>query len=269
MRYFLYKIRKEYRKFKGSFGVLLHKKDLLIIFILRMFPFNFLKYILIRIKGTNYKFKIRFKNSIDLGTLNSTFVEGFHRTNHLSKYNFSKSDIVIFDLGSNIGSTLVDFSSSFPGAKIFGFEMDYENYTLAKYNIRNYSNIKIINCAVWNRDEIVRYNKSTRFDGFYASNVTLTNAKDDFVMIQGITLDSLLKNYNIDFIDYLKMDIEGAEKQIFFSEKLNWLEKIGFLNIELHDFNNDELDKLIHILKTNNFSVEKHPTHWSSIYAFR
>ena len=41
--------------------------------------------------------------------------------------------------------------------------------------------------------------------------------------------------YKLDYIDILKMDVEGSEKEIFESNYEHWLSKTKCLIIELHD----------------------------------
>ena len=39
---------------------------------------------------------------------------------------------------------------------------------------------------------------------------------------------------NLDFVDLLKVDIEGAEREVFASPAA-WIERVGVIIIELHD----------------------------------
>jgi hypothetical protein len=61
------------------------------------------------------------------------------------------------------------------------------------------------------------------------------NGKGNY--INGITLETFIQDNKIDFVDILKIDIEGAEKEIF-AKKPQWLTKVGMLIIELHDRKN-------------------------------
>ncbi len=55
-------------------------------------------------------------------------------------------------------------------------------------------------------------------------------------MVPGITLESFLEARNIDRIDLLKVDIEGAEIDMFDSTSDQTLRAIGQITIEFHDF---------------------------------
>src|SRR5262249_54066304 len=49
-----------------------------------------------------------------------------------------------------------------------------------------------------------------------------------------VTVDELLRKSGADFVDVLKIDIEGAEKEVF-ENASTWIEKIRAIMIELHD----------------------------------
>ena len=55
--------------------------------------------------------------------------------------------------------------------------------------------------------------------------------------MNGITIATLMKKFNMPIIDILKMDIEGSEKEIFTADTgiNDWLPKLKYLIIETHD----------------------------------
>ena len=59
--------------------------------------------------------------------------------------------------------------------------------------------------------------------------------------VPGITLESFLKNQNIERVDLLKIDIEGAETALFDSTSDETLRAIGQITIEFHDFVSSEM----------------------------
>jgi hypothetical protein len=50
----------------------------------------------------------------------------------------------------------------------------------------------------------------------------------------GITVDTIMKEQYVEHIDILKMDIEGAEREVF-SDPSSWIEKVDALIVELHE----------------------------------
>ena len=52
---------------------------------------------------------------------------------------------------------------------------------------------------------------------------------------QAISIAGLMKKYDLEHIDILKMDIEGSEKEIFSDDYKSWLSKVRVLIVEFHD----------------------------------
>ena len=53
--------------------------------------------------------------------------------------------------------------------------------------------------------------------------------------VKTITIDEIIKENNLEYVDLLKIDIEGGEKELFESNYENWLPKTRCIVIELHD----------------------------------
>ena len=54
-----------------------------------------------------------------------------------------------------------------------------------------------------------------------------------FRSVRAVTMDTVMRETGIDSIDLLKVDIEGAEIEIF--KSCPWIRKVRVLTIELHD----------------------------------
>ncbi len=53
--------------------------------------------------------------------------------------------------------------------------------------------------------------------------------------IHGITIDTILKQSGYNYIDILKLDVEGSEAEIFYEGVDEWLRKTKCIIIEFHD----------------------------------
>ncbi len=138
---------------------------------------------------------------------------------------------VILDFGANIGCTLCHFSYLYPEATIIGYELDEANYRVALKNIQYVKNCLVNNQAVWSSKKNVYYQQKQHFDAYHI---------DEFVTIgkpvSTTTVNAILDSHHLATIDYLKMDIEGAEKNILLEGDTSWLHRVqGELNIELHE----------------------------------
>ncbi|HRH49273.1 MAG TPA: FkbM family methyltransferase [Panacibacter sp.] len=139
----------------------------------------------------------------------------------------------IIDAGANIGLASIYFSLLFPKATIISIEPEESNFVLLKENTKAYPNIECIKAGIWHKNEpIYITNPETLAAGFM---VEKDSNKNDVVMLNGITINSILELKKWSSIDILKMDIEGAEKEVFSAIDIYWLSKVKLLIIELHD----------------------------------
>ena len=84
--------------------------------------------------------------------------------------------------------------------------------------------------ALWSECELLSLNSQHES---WAHQVEKLNENHAGV-VQGITMGVLLKQHHRSSIDILKMDIEGAEREIFSSE-CGWLSRTNVLIVETHD----------------------------------
>lgn len=134
----------------------------------------------------------------------------------------------IIDAGANIGLASIFFSNMFPSAEIVAIEPQSGNYNLLKKNLETYKKVDCKLAGLWNKNEKITIKNP---DSLAASYMV---QPDQSSTIEGITISSLLEEKKWDKVDILKMDIEGAEKEIF-SAPAEWLSKVRLLIIELHD----------------------------------
>lgn len=216
----------------------------------------------ITIKPHNWKHSIKLrKNFIDREVIDYVLVDQYHLPPPNAEI---PNNAIILDLGSNIGLTIAHMKHLYPDATIYGYEMNVENFLLAKRNTSYFNRVYVFNNAIWINDQVVSYSKSSDFDAYSISKNT---NKGEQIDVQGITIPSIIKQHNLSNIDYIKMDIEGAEKDILIQEDLSWLRIVKALNIEMH-LNDDEiLQTYIDILINNGFKAWKDDKHWCSIFA--
>jgi len=184
-------------------------------------------------KESSGKLICRSKTS-DVATLMETFLNHFHNPpSNLDR------DAIILDLGSNVGYTLVNLHYYYPNAKFIGVEMDKENYDFAMKNVTHIKNCVLINAACWkNGGEITYCGKESNSFSICTSNYT--NQKH----VKAITIDQIMNYTNIEYIDFIKMDIEGAETEVICNFG-NWINKTNSMNIELHYTDGSEIIKCL------------------------
>ncbi|MCG3164352.1 MAG: hypothetical protein POELPBGB_00106 [Bacteroidia bacterium] len=146
--------------------------------------------------------------------------------------------IVFFDCGGNIGLASIYFSAFFPNITVVGVEPFRESFDLMNRNI-SLNNIKVIKLyerALWNKVTNLSILNDYRDKMEWSFRVMESN-KSSIQEIKSITLKEMCKENNITNIDILKIDIEGAEKEVVLECEEN---KAIFLNtkcvfIEPHD----------------------------------
>ena len=166
------------------------------------------------------------------------------------KFESGNKTPVIFDCGANIGLSCIYFKSLFPGARITAFEADPFIAAVLGNNInRNkLTDITVVAKAVWtNEDGITFY--SDKADG---GNVFGGGAGGTSVTVPTVRLRSKLLEAGT--VDFLKMDIEGAEVAVI-KDCDGALSGVGNIFIEYHSFSNapQGLGDILEILQRNGF----------------
>lgn len=176
----------------------------------------------------------------DMQSFLNTFIE-----NYLELKPYLAESGLVIDAGTNIGLTAVLFAKWWPKAKIVCIEPDQENYELALKNISNYPNITLIKGALWHKEADLKI-EAGQEDGFVVReiNESCNNLRSENVT-KGVSIDHILRTYDMPHIDFLKMNIEGSEKEIFSENFQLWLPKTKAMLIELHDGKNAGCSKAV------------------------
>lgn len=159
------------------------------------------------------------------------------------EYDFSveKQPEVIMDAGANIGLASIYFTNKYPGSKIIAIEPERNNFELLKKNVAPYKNIIPIQAALWDKNEdIDLIDPGLGNWGFMTKDNEIENISTKFPpaiishKVKGCTIDKLMTDYKLNNIDILKIDIEGAEREVF-RETSSWINKVNALIVELHE----------------------------------
>jgi FkbM family methyltransferase len=139
---------------------------------------------------------------------------------------------VIVDAGANIGVTSVFYANKYPAARVFAIEPESSNYELLEKNAAPYGNITCIRAALWKTDTAI-----TLADpgfGHWGFQTVEQAGKTGLRRVEGFTVSTLMKRFDIDYIDFFRVDIEGAEREVF-EYSAAWIDRVGVVAIELHD----------------------------------
>ena len=158
---------------------------------------------------------------------NIQFTEIFVRDCY--KQALRKKDMVIIDIGANMGLTALYFKDH--AKVIYAIEPSSQSYQALVENTKAYPNIKTFNLAIAHENGPVKLH--TNDSGGVPDSVFGNGGIEEIV--QGVTLEKFMTDNNIDHVDVLKVDCEGAEYLIFPSfEFKRMAPKIDFIIGEAH-----------------------------------
>jgi FkbM family methyltransferase len=168
------------------------------------------------------------------------------------KFNTVNEQPIIIDCGANVGVSILYYIRQYPNAKIIAFEPDKKVFSTLKKNVEkiNNSNITLINKGLWNTEGKMFFMEEGADGGqvLDANNELFQNLKT--VDIETTSLRSYLTGK----IDFLKIDIEGAEAVVI-EDCENLLLNAQQIFIEFHSTINkqQQLDTILSGLKKNKF----------------
>jgi FkbM family methyltransferase len=147
-------------------------------------------------------------------------------------FDLTFSPKVIVDAGANIGMASIFFHHRYPKAKIIAIEAERSNFEVLLRNVRPYPAIVPVHAALWNRNGEVSVGAPDPRTGI-SGNWAFVTREGPGVRIRAVTMATLMKEQQAEAADLVKIDIEGAEKEVF--EVGDWLNSVRCFMIELHD----------------------------------
>lgn len=170
---------------------------------------------------------VRTKVLLRAGTSDVTnFEQVFIRKEYHLSLSFEPRSIV--DAGANIGLSAVFFANHYPDARILAVEPDRRNFELLVDNTQDYPNITSIHSGLWSRRVPLRIVNPD--DEPWAFRVEESGDGDG---LAAITVVEALEEMDAERLDLLKLDIEGAERDLM-GQSQGWIEHVRAIVAELH-----------------------------------
>ena len=144
----------------------------------------------------------RFKYPLAIEVFITFYIFGLKQYNIKNIFEV-KNDAVVFDIGAFKGDTAYFFSKKCSNkARIYAFEPDENNYKI-----------------------LLKIKDKYKLNNVIASNILFSNSETEInflsmdlnrpaVKMKPTTIDKFVEENNIEKIDYIKMDVEGAERNI-------------------------------------------------------
>ncbi|UJF30653.1 FkbM family methyltransferase [Kaistella sp. 97-N-M2] len=166
------------------------------------------------------------------------------------KFESDKENPYIVDCGANIGLSILYFKKRFPKSKILAFEPDDQIFDILKKNIlvyNNFSDVVLKKEAVWIEDTELSFFSEGALAG---SSVVDFGNNNNVIKVQAVDLKKHLQKP----VDFLKIDIEGAENKVIFDIAVH-LDNVKNLFLEYHGLLNEpqNLGEILNLLKQKGF----------------
>jgi FkbM family methyltransferase len=144
-------------------------------------------------------------------------------------------DLVI-DCGANVGYTSAWFLTRYPSCRLITIEPDAGNFAMLSRNLAPYGDrARLIRAGLWSRPCGLKISEAPFRDGREWSVQVHEARADEATDLVAVDLGSLLAEAGAARVSILKIDIEGAERQVFSENYESWIDRFDALAIELHD----------------------------------
>ena len=145
-----------------------------------------------------------------------------------------RNDMVVIDLGANCG--LFSLYAADSCSKIIAVEPTPSTFDVLQEIVKENSKIKAIQLAVGPHNEMVSFyiNENSTTNSMLNRNGTETQ-------VQCMTLETLFFKEGLDYVDFVKCDIEGSEMQALTDATLGPVaDKVKFWFVEVHQTDVDQ-----------------------------
>ncbi|WP_028521859.1 FkbM family methyltransferase [Runella limosa] len=167
------------------------------------------------------------------GAIDSGVMTHFYEQNYFIDINGGEPIKTILDAGANIGDETTRFYLFYPNAVILAIEAETKNYEVLYQNFKKTTNVKTIHGALWWEPGLVQIgNKLGDLAESYSIQSTPDTASSE---VRAYSVPELMEFMKWESIDILKIDIEGAEYELFRHSTFQWISKVKCLIFEVPD----------------------------------
>jgi FkbM family methyltransferase len=181
-----------------------------------------------------------------------TFLQGIEEIfiNEIYKFRSSNETPLILDCGANIGLSVIYFKSLYPGSRVIAFEPDRTIFKALEQNIAafNLRGVELHNEAIWTSAGEIDF----AIEGAYSGRIPKPG-DSNFVSVKTVPLKQLLAQS----VDFLKLDIEGAESDVI-SHCPDLFFNVSNLFVEYHSHKDEQqrLDEILSVLRAAGFRYQ-------------
>jgi FkbM family methyltransferase len=145
---------------------------------------------------------------------------------------------VILDAGANVGYSVLFFRRLYPAARIIAVEPDPTNFAMLRENCEHLSDVHLVHAALWNACGTLGLQFSGdagRALGSWGVRTMAAAQPVSGLETTAVDAESLMRQFGLDRIDIFKIDIEGAEREVFSDATAAWYERVALFVLETHE----------------------------------
>lgn len=138
----------------------------------------------------------------------------------------------VVDCGANVGFSSLFLIQHFPYSHVVAIEPDSGNLKQLTANCSSCQRIDILPGAVWSHSGKVWIENQDAASWSFRVGEKKQKGKE---AVDAYGVVDIMKRFQWETIDLLKLDVEGAEVEIFCKNADEWLKKVGCIVCELHE----------------------------------
>ncbi len=136
------------------------------------------------------------------------------------------------DGGANIGLATLALLRRYPNVAVVAVEPDAANYAMLERNTRaQRARVACVHAAIWSHDGEIRIEHDFRDGREWSRQVSERGAGE---VVAARTIESLAASSGLPAFQLVKLDIEGAETEIFTHSAAGWTDGVESMIVELH-----------------------------------
>ena len=214
---------------------------------------------LLRFKMPEHNFEFYCRNNRD-----DFNIITIHEKDIIDHFIPKERDIVV-DIGAHIGLyTIITSKRVGPNGKIIAIEANPDNFEMLNRNVKlnQLTNVTTLNCAVYSQETKIKLYLAgeglnrTKYNTLMAERAS--EGKEKFVEVNADTLDHLIRLQGISEVNWIKIDVEGAEYEVL----------KGASNIISHSKDISLLIE-VHNLSGSNSTLYEHISQFLNLYSFK
>jgi FkbM family methyltransferase len=168
----------------------------------------------------------------------------------------------VLDIGAGFGDFSICVAREHPDARVYAFEPLPESLALLEENLslNGIQNVKRFPWAVWGEGGTLVLRTATGLSGQHTATPSAGKGVEEPISVSSVTLDQIFAKLGLVRCDFLKIDCEGAEYEIFFHASRETLARIRHIAMEYHDgVTKYSHHDLVRLFEQNGFEVRTRP----------